>query len=391
MERQLSRLFRARLRQLRSLIAQGPSAYTEFRYASNCGRLLRNIGDEAKEYAETTGDVADELNVLAETVDGVASAKAFPYKGGEAFNAFNQTELDSISRCLEAVVDKLPDIPELTFRSEDAPIPFEVHDLPDHLEVIAEEQAAQFIQWLNMRIRTIVSDGKLKSIVAPDKQPSLVEWLTDYIGADSAENGQIAIIDLSLVPSDVLQVVIAAAARIVFEAAQRYRKINEAELPTVLVLEEAHTFIHRSANEDTNATNAAVMCRQTFERIAREGRKFGVGMVLSSQRPSELSATVLAQCNTFILHRIVNDRDQQLVTRLVPDNLAGLLSELPSLPTRRAIILGWVVPVPVLVEINELPRNYCPTSQDPSFWEVWTGEEERPIDWEEIADDWTSN
>ncbi len=132
------------------------------------------------------------------------------------------------------------------------------------------------------------------------------------------------------------------------------------------------------------------MCKQTFERIAREGRKFGLGLVLSSQRPSELSETVLAQCNTFILHRIVNDRDQQLVKRLVPDNLAGLLGELPSLPTRRAILLGWVVPVPVLVDINELPREHCPRSDDPLFWEVWTGQEDRTIKWEEIIKDWTA-
>ena len=392
LETRLSRVFNTRLRQMRSIVGQGPVAYTDWRQAGNCGRILSAIAEEARAYAEEPSDLSDELEDLASTADEVAKASHWrsANTGTEGYNQFNEVDLERVVESLEAVISELPTLPEPTFRSEDAPIPFDVQELPDHLEVIAGEQAAQFVQWLNMRIRTIVSDGKLKRIVAPDEQPSLVEWLTDYIGDDGAKNGQIAIIDLSLVPSDVLQVVIAAAARIVFESAQRYRKINEKELPTVLVLEEAHTFIHRSARDDADATDAAVMCRQTFERIAREGRKFGVGLVLSSQRPSELSETVLAQCNTFILHRIVNDRDQKLVTRLVPDNLAGLLSELPSLPTRRAILLGWVVPVPVLVEINELPRNHCPTSQDPSFWEVWTGEEERPIDWDEIADDWIS-
>jgi hypothetical protein len=392
LETRLSRLFNTRLRQMRSIVRQGPVAYTDWRQAGNCGRILRAIAEESNAYANQPCDLSEELEELASTANEIAEASHWrsTNTGAEGYNQFNEIDLEKVVKCLMAVVTKLPILPEPTTRSEDAPIPFDVQELPDHIEVIAEEQAAQFVQWLNMRIRTIVSDGKLKKIVAPDKQPSLVEWLTDYIGADGAENGQIVIIDLSLVPSDVLQVVIAAAARIVFEAAQRYRKVNEMELPTVLVLEEAHTFIHRSGTDDADATNAAVMCRQTFERIAREGRKFGVGLVLSSQRPSELSATVLAQCNTFILHRIVNDRDQQLVTKLVPDNLAGLLSELPSLPTRRAIILGWVVPVPVLVEINELPRNHCPTSQDPSFWEVWTGEKERSIAWDEIADDWTS-
>lgn len=392
LEKRLTRVFGTRLRQIRSILGQGPVAYTEFPQLNKCGKILRAIVKEATEYSNESADLSEELEQLADVAEEVASANSYISRAGiEGFNPFNEVDLQRIVDNLETVVDELPNLPEPTLRSEDAPIPFDVKELPDHLEVIAEEQAAQFAQWLNMRIRTIVSDGRLKRIVAPEEQPSLVEWLTDYIGDDGGKNGQIAIIDLSLVPSDVLQVVIAAAARIVFEAAQRYRKINEEELPTVLVLEEAHTFIHRSARDDSDAPKAAVMCRRTFEKIAREGRKFGVGLVLSSQRPSELSATVLAQCNTFILHRIVNDRDQALVTRLVPDNLAGLLGELPSLPTRRAILLGWVVPVPVLVEINELIRDHCPTSQDPYFWEVWTGQEERPIDWDAIADDWISS
>lgn len=131
------------------------------------------------------------------------------------------------------------------------------------------------------------------------------------------------------------------------------------------------------------------MCRLTFERIAREGRKFGLGLVLSSQRPSELSPTVLAQCNTFLLHRIVNDRDQDLVGRLVLDNLGGLLKELPSLPTRHAILLGWAAAVPTLVEMHQLPKEHQPRSDDPHFWEVWTGEQERSIDWEGLVADWT--
>jgi DNA helicase HerA-like ATPase len=89
------------------------------------------------------------------------------------------------------------------------------------------------------------------------------------------------------------------------------------------------------------------------------------------------------------LHRIVNDKDQELVGKLVPDNLGGLLKELPSLPSRQAILLGWAASVPVLVEINELPENQQPRSSDPKFWEVWTGEEEREINWKKITEEWT--
>jgi DNA helicase HerA-like ATPase len=215
------------------------------------------------------------------------------------------------------------------------------------------------------------------------------QWLEAHIGGDGAENGELAIIDLSLVPSDVLNIVIAVVARMVFEATQRYRKQKDKELPTVLVLEEAHTFVGRGSHEEAERPTPREMCRRTFERIAREGRKFGLGLVLSSQRPSELSPTVLAQCNTFLLHRMVNDRDQELVGRLVPDNVSGLLKELPSLPSREAILLGWAAPVPVLVEMTELPEEQRPKSSDPAFWDVWTGKEERQIDWGEIVDDWT--
>ena len=117
-------------------------------------------------------------------------------------------------------------------------------------------------------------------------------------------------------PTEVVHIVTAVVARIVFESLQRYVKLNEVALPTVLVMEEAHTFIKRY-REDVENQDAAAICCQVFERIAREGRKFGLGLVLSSQRPSELSPTVLSQCNTFLLHRINNDRDQELVHRFV--------------------------------------------------------------------------
>jgi hypothetical protein len=234
----------------------------------------------------------------------------------------------------------------------------------------------------------MLADRRLGPIVIPEKSPNFEEWLTEYIGANNGENGQIAILDLSLVPSDVVHIVVAVIARIIFEATQRYRKLRGVELPTTIVLEEAHTFIQKEVRDPNSAPTASEMCRSTFERIAREGRKFGLGLVLSSQRPSELSATVLAQCNTFLLHRLVNDRDQELVHKLVPDSLGGLLRELPSLPARQAVLLGWAVPVPVLLEIAELPEPYRPRSADPKFWAAWTGDVERPVDWKEIAEDW---
>lgn len=202
---------------------------------------------------------------------------------------------------------------------------------------------------------------------------------------------KISVIDLSLVPSVVIHIVTAAISRIAMEALQRYRKCNNGEvLPTVLVVEEAHTFIKRHA-EDYDDQGAGAICCKVFEKVAREGRKFGLGMVLSSQRPSELSPTVLSQCNTFLLHRISNDRDQDLVHRLLPDNLHGLLRDLPILPSRHAILLGWASELPVLVRMNELQKKDRPQSDDPEFWSAWTGKQDSKLNWDEIERDWVGD
>jgi hypothetical protein len=277
---------------------------------------------------------------------------------------------------------------------EDAPIQFDVEALADHLKQLAVElgsaNASQFADFLAMRIEMTLNDGRMRPVIHPDNMPTLIEWLAEYVGDDSAQNGAIAIVDLSLVPADVLQMLIAVLGRVVFEAIQRYRRINAKELPTVIVLEEAHAFVRRSNDDSSGIAFASAMCRDVFERIAREGRKFGLGLVLSSQRPSELSQTVLAQCNTFLLHRLMNNQDQEYVKSLVPEKLGGLLSDLPNLPTRQAILLGWATPIPVLVEMRELPKEHRPHSSDPEFWDVWIGNTDRAIDWQVIADDWTS-
>lgn len=247
---------------------------------------------------------------------------------------------------------------------------------------------ADHVETMLMRVRTLLADTRMRAVAQDGAPLSLSEWLTAYIGDNGASNGSVTVIDLSLIPPDLVHVVTAVVARMTLEALQRYRKLNAGKtLPTVLVLEEAHTFAKRYA-EDTENAPAATICCQVFEKIAREGRKFGLGLVVSSQRPSELSPTVLSQCNTYLLHRISNDRDQELVNKLVPDNLRGLLRDLPSLPSRHAILLGWASELPVLVQMNHLDEQHRPNSSDPDFWKVWSRQVARPINWKEVADDW---
>lgn len=271
---------------------------------------------------------------------------------------------------------------------EDSPIPFTGENFVRSIEANAEIlKTTDYIVTLLPRIKTLLSDVRVKKVI-DNTNLKFDEWLNTYIGADEKES--LTIIDLSLLPSDVTSIVTAVIARIIFEAQQRYLKLNKECLPTVLIMEEAHYFVKRY-NDDTENIGPTTQCCKIFEKIAREGRKFGLGLVLSSQRPSELSPTVLSQCNTFLLHRISNDRDQELVHRLLPDNMRGILREMPSLPSQYAVLLGWASELPVLVTMRTLPKHQCPQSDDPDYWDVWTRAKERHIEWDKIAQEWQNH
>lgn len=399
LERTIVRSFRTFYR---SLIADrsDSSRYMEKPGKTDFGQKLQAFAESVIYYAEQAdGGKKTSLQTVANKIKGIASKKFKTFVDDktnetvEYYQAFSDKDVDeaigAVDEYLEGSIASHPDLSV----SEDAPIPFDGQELADHIEQLGTQQGSiQYLDTLILRIRMMLADGRLGPVVKKDSVLTFENWLETYIGSNAAANGPVAVLDLSLIPSEVIHTIMAVIARIVFEATQRYKRINGTSLPTVLVLEEAHTFVRRgSDSEEQEILSPSQMCRQTFERIAREGRKFGLGLVLSSQRPSELSPTVLAQCNTFLLHRIVNDRDQELVSKLVPDNLGGLLKELPSLPSRRAILLGWACSIPTLVDIHELPIAQRPKSEDPDFWEVWTGEKERPIDWKKIADEWTKS
>lgn len=264
------------------------------------------------------------------------------------------------------------------------PIPFNGKDFIRAIEASADLlKTSDYVDTLLTRVKLLIADSIIKSVV-DDIDMTLEEWLEKYIGKNKEET--ITIIDLSLLPSEVTSIITAVIARMVFEVLQRYRKMNKVALPTVLVMEEAHNFVKHYSDDDSVSANK--ICCKVFEKIAREGRKFGLGLVLSSQRPSELSPTVLSQCNTFLLHRISNERDQELVGKLLPDNMRGIFRELPALPSREAILLGWATDLPVLVKMRNLPKPQRPQSSDPDYWDVWTKKTTREIEWKEIAEAW---
>jgi len=200
-------------------------------------------------------------------------------------------------------------------------------------------------------------------------------------------NHQIVIFDMSLLASDILENITALLGRLILEFLQRMgkNKKDRGKFPLVLVLEEAHNYIpEKKKGQEKDSISKIV-----FERIAREGRKYGLSLVVSSQRPSELSKTVLSQCNSFIVHRIQNPEDQKYVQTIVPSINEDLLKQLPSLAQRTALIFGDCVRAPAQVYINE--ANPLPDSKDPKFMEHWLrldpGAEEEP-DFEKICGEW---
>ncbi len=392
-EVQVRRYIHSYLVQIRDLLGRGVAAFTGNK-KYECRDLLQNISSDCEKFQLSVQEPWQGLlgAIINQATDLVAARRSGPQS--QYVTDFSVADIEAIRDKLTAYMNSVNDEAAATSISEDAPLPFDVNLLADHLDRIAAGQGnlAGFISTLGLRIRSMLADQRLGTVIGKSPPTKFEDWLKDYVGDDGATNGPLAVIDLSLVPSEIVHIVVAVLARVIFESLQRYRRLQAEglSLPTVLVLEEAHTFIRRGKDDEGSASSPSQLCREIFERIAREGRKFGLGLVLSSQRPSELSPTVLAQCNTFILHRIVNDSDQNLVARLVPDNVGGLLRDLPSLPSKQAILLGWATPIPVLIEIDELAQEHQPQSADPEFWDVWTCAKERKVDWGAIASQWST-
>lgn len=346
---------------------------------------LKKWNESLVENDDFTEEEKNALGELKNEIEQLINARSAQYAAMD-FSKPEVTKIkDSINKAYIAFggseKDFLP-------TDENIPLPFTGEMFLSSITANAELMGtSEYVETMRMRVQTLLSDKHLKPVISYEETYTLENWLNDYICPATEDSSAITIIDLSLLPSEMTHIITSVIARMTLESLQRYRKNNNGKtLPTTIVMEEAHTFIKRY-NDDNETYSASSTCAKIFEKIAREGRKFGLGLVLSSQRPSELSPTVLSQCNTFLLHRISNDRDQELVHRLVPDNLRGLLRDLPSLPSRNAILLGWATELPILVQMKTLQDEHRPKSNDPEYWKFWT-ENKETVNWQAIANDW---
>lgn len=160
-------------------------------------------------------------------------------------------------------------------------------------------------------------------------------------------------------------ILVALISRLLFQYKVRQTRKEREKDPILLVFEEAHQYVPNRGEAQFKEAQEAV------KRIAKEGRKYGIGLMLVSQRPADLESTVLSQCSTWIVLRLTNATDQNHVANFIPDSLSGLLKLLPTLTRREAIIVGEAVALPSRIKINELNKDQLPDSGDIKFLVGW--------------------
>jgi DNA helicase HerA-like ATPase len=270
----------------------------------------------------------------------------------------------------------------------DSPIPFSISDVITRLEELdtemipgsknGTEKQGPFhgkLSRLVERLKNKQTDRRLGFLLQAPKETLEFDWLDKLVAAlvagttdQSDKQGGVKIVDFSEVPSDMLPLIISLVAKLVFSIQQWTPTENRH--PIALFCDEAHLYIP----ERQSSAGGEAFAVDAFERIAKEGRKYGVGLVVISQRPSEVNRTVLSQCNNLIAMRLTNGDDQMVVRRLLPDSLGGFSELLPVLDTGEALVVGDASLLPTRVRI-QTPNNK-PNSGTVPFWDKWSDDKE---------------
>lgn len=267
----------------------------------------------------------------------------------------------------------------------DSPTPFRLADISAYLEEqmgkLERTRSTIALRRIRARIETLMSDPRYAfmfgSLTVQDK-------LTEIIGRifRVPTNGRpITILDLSAIPSEILNVVISVICRLAFDLGVW----SKGHLPVTLICEEAHRYAPLDKTLGFEPT------RQAIARIAKEGRKYGISLGVISQRPSELDPTLLSQCSTIFAYRLSNDADQQAVRARSADCAARLLDFLSSLGDGEAIALGQGVSMPMRIRMTRLAPHQLPASAGNAFSELWAHETSTVAELEQIVTRWRYN
>lgn len=299
-------------------------------------------------------------------------------------NAPNQSMImtQKIVEAKKAVLDSEEHKDILGNFTINSPVPFDINCLLDKLrkkdtEMVEgsggkKKQGPYFGKLSRMidRLEAKMHDRRLAFLLQPPEECMKMEWLERMVhiilagrSAQSDEIGGIKIIDFSEVPSDVLPLMVSLLAQVVFLVSQWTQ--SDKRHPIAIMCDEAHLYIP----ERIHANSTESVAVDIFERIAKEGRKYGIGLVVISQRPSEVNRTVLSQCNNVIAMRLTNGNDQSVIKRLLPDSLSSFGELLPILDIGEAVVVGDASLIPTRIRIAE-PRMK-PDSQTVPFWDKW--------------------
>lgn len=288
----------------------------------------------------------------------------------------------------EAIVDskkgKNPTLKDVL--TVDTPVYFDFMDVRVRMQSLDTERLlggkegpfyGQFTRFL-VRLDSKLGDRRYEFLFKPKTyktSDTFTSLLSKIFGL--ATGNRVTVLDLSGVPFDVINVMVSLLGRVVFDF--NLWNQHRRDFPILVVFEEAHSYL---SSAPTGRNRAA---RKTVERIAKEGRKYGVSCMIVSQRPAEISETILAQCNNFVTMRLINPNDQIYVKRLVPEALSNLIDILPTLRQGESFVLGDSVALPVRVMID--PPSPEPSGADIQFFEKWRhGEEQTNVD--EVVNRW---
>lgn len=260
----------------------------------------------------------------------------------------------------------------------DSPIPFKISDLIIKLKVddtekgigssgkpVKGEWEGKLTRFIS-RLETKIMDKRYGFLFQPNIKTLDYNWLSkllcQLVGVEDNRKG-IKIIDFSEVPSDVLPIVTGIISRLLFDV--QIWMDEEKRTPFAILCDEAHLYLPTKEDADSIQKQAL----GNFERIAKEGRKYGISLVVISQRPSDVSKTILSQCNNFLVLRLSNDRDKSVIRNLLPDALKGILDQLPLLDVGEAIAVGDAILLPSRIKLKTPILK--PISATKNFWVEW--------------------
>lgn len=249
----------------------------------------------------------------------------------------------------------------------DTPVPYRLSDLVAAIDeamgrLNKADNSAPYLR-LKTRIEALRADRRFSFMFSPVMMRDIMAEVLSRLLRIPGDGRPITVIDLSGVPSEIVDVVVSMIGRLIFDYAVWSNREDAAA--TLLVCEEAHRYVPREDKAGFGPT------RRVVSQIAQEGRKYGVSLCLVTQRPSLVSETILSQCNTIFALRMNNDRDQQFVQRAMPESAQGFLAALPALQRQEAIVVGEGVTVPMRIRLADLEPQHLPFGRAASFSANW--------------------